>query len=154
MKQRELLKALKLMKLLTSGILAFTLVLFVAIGIYVYDPSLSFLEYENQDKEIGSLSDDDLIENGIHIKTGLRAGEGLMLVVKNCTSCHSSKLITQNRASKEGWQSMIQWMQKTQNLWDLGENEERIVTYLATYYAPEEKGRRQNISNIEWYELE
>ena len=76
MKQRELLKALKLMKLLTSGILAFTLVLFVAIGIYVYDPSLSFLEYENQDKEIGSLSDDDLIENGIHIKTGLKAGEG------------------------------------------------------------------------------
>ena len=45
-------------------------------------------------------------------------------------------------------------MQETQNLWDLGKNEDIIVKYLATYYAPEKKGRRQNLTNIEWYVLE
>jgi len=49
---------------------------------------------------------------------------------------------------------MIRWMQQTQNLWDLGEDEEAIVTYLATYYAPEQKGRREVLTNIEWYNLE
>ena len=45
-------------------------------------------------------------------------------------------------------------MQETQNLWDLGANEEAIVNYLATFYASTEKGRRQNLANIEWYNLE
>ena len=44
-------------------------------------------------------------------------------------------------------------MQETQNLWDLGSGEEIIVNYLATHYAPTEKGRRQNLADIEWYEL-
>ncbi len=49
---------------------------------------------------------------------------------------------------------MIRWMQQTQNLWDLGENEELILDYLSTYYPPEEKGRRENLKDIEWYEME
>lgn len=83
----------------------------------------------------------------------LAEGEGLELVKTHCTSCHSAKLIVQNRATREGWLNMIRWMQQTQNLWDLGENEEMILNYLTTHYAPEEKGRRENLKDIEWYEL-
>jgi hypothetical protein len=47
-------------------------------------------------------------------------------------------------------------MQRTQGLWDLGDDESIVLDYLATHYAPEERGRRANleISAIEWYELE
>ncbi|MBC2838114.1 cytochrome C [Robiginitalea sp. SC105] len=94
------------------------------------------------------------ISGGIHVQTGFRAGEGLPVVISNCTPCHSAELVTQNRMTREGWESTIRWMQETQNLWELGDNEAVILDYLATYYAPEEKGRRQNLENIEWYELE
>lgn len=99
--------------------------------------------------------DPDRIEHGIHKGTGLVAAPGWELVRGNCTGCHSAKLITQNRASREGWQSMIRWMQETQGLWDLGENEASILEYLATNYAPKEEGRRAklDVENIEWYVL-
>jgi hypothetical protein len=96
----------------------------------------------------------DQIEDGIHLRTGFRDGEGLMAVVTNCTPCHSARLVTQNRMTREGWEQTIRWMQKTQNLWDLGANEAIILDYLAAHYAPEKKGRRQNLENIEWYELD
>lgn len=86
--------------------------------------------------------------------TGLIADEGYRLVIANCTPCHSSKLITQNRATREGWENMIRWMQRKQNLWDLGEAEDEILDYLATNYAPDKKGRRENLKNIDWYKLE
>lgn len=98
--------------------------------------------------------DEDLIENGIHVRTGFVEGEGLMTVINNCTNCHSAKLVTQNRMSKERWVATIKWMQETQNLWDLGGNEEIIVSYLAKHYAPNKKGRREGLTNIEWYALE
>jgi len=75
-------------------------------------------------------------------------------VVNNCTSCHSSKLIIQNRMNTESWNATIKWMQETQNLWPLGKNQEVIVNYLVTNYPPKAKGRRENLSNIDWYELE
>lgn len=86
--------------------------------------------------------------------TGLIVDSALPLVVGNCTGCHSAKLITQSRATREGWKSIIVWMQETQKLWDLGENEEAILDYLATHYAPEQVGRRKNLENIQWYDLE
>ena len=98
--------------------------------------------------------DEDLIENGIHVRTGFVEDEGLMTVINNCTNCHSAKLVTQNRMSKERWIATIKWMQETQNLWDLGGNEEIIVNYLAKHYAPTKKGRREGLTNIEWYDLE
>lgn len=96
------------------------------------------------------------IENGIHVPTGLIYAEGFDLVRSTCTGCHSAQLITQNRATRTGWQSMIRWMQKTQGLWELGDNEGPILDYLATHYAPEEVGRRANldVEAIEWYVLE
>ena len=51
---------------------------------------------------------------------------------------------------------MIDWMQATQGLWELGDNEPIILDYLATHYAPEEVGRRANldVEEIGWYILE
>ncbi len=51
---------------------------------------------------------------------------------------------------------MIRWMQATQGLHDLGENEDAIVKYLAAHYAPQEVGRRAalDMEAIEWYLLE
>ena len=127
---------------------------------YMIDPSLSAFRSSDEEyvavEKIEEISEDDYdkIENGIHVRTGFVEGEGLMLVVNNCTNCHSAKLVTQNRMSKESWLTTIRWMQETQNLWDLGKNEEPIINYLATYYSPTKKGRRQNLANIKWYELE
>lgn len=98
-------------------------------------------------------TDYDRIENGIHLRTGLIAGEGLTETVQNCTSCHSAKLVIQNRMNKEGWITTIRWMQETQNLWDLGKNEKIIVDYLVKNYPSKKKGRREGLTNIDWYEL-
>jgi hypothetical protein len=97
---------------------------------------------------------DDLIENGVHVATGLIVDDGFQQVKASCLACHSSKLITQNRADRDGWKKMIRWMQEYQNLWDLGPNEDVILDYLAKHYAPEDKGRRANLTNVEWYVLE
>ncbi len=85
--------------------------------------------------------------------TGLVVDENFALVRAQCTACHSAKLITQNRATREGWQHMIRWMQAEQGLWDLGEQEPAILDYLSRYYAPQKQGRRAPLTNVEWYEL-
>lgn len=109
---------------------------------------------EKQEMPTGlPLSLDEEIREGIHVATGFRVGEGLELVIGNCTNCHSAKLVTQNRFTKEGWTNVIRWMQETQGLWDLGANEEVIVAYLSTHYAPEARGRRKSLE-VEWYDLE
>ena len=97
---------------------------------------------------------DTLVVKGIHVPTGLIADEGYLLVRNNCGSCHSLDLVKNKRASREGWLATIRWMQQTQGLWDLGENEKPILDYLAKNYAPEDTGRRRHLSGIEWYILE
>ena len=119
---------------------------------FIVDPTLG--SFAAEDYVATTEADDDRIENGVHVGTGFIEGEGLTEVINNCTNCHSAKLVTQNRMSRERWEATIRWMQETENLWDLGNNEDIIVNYLATHYAPTKKGRRQNLSNIEWYELE
>ena len=114
-----------------------------------FDPPV-YVDQKNR----GTLDEDwDRVENGIHIRTGLVYAKGFAVVNGTCTACHSAKLITQNRASRQGWQEMIMWMQETQGLWDLGGSEKEILDYLSTYYAPEQKGRRAKLENVEWYEL-
>ena len=97
---------------------------------------------------------DHTIKDGIDVASGFVAEGDYMLVKTNCTACHSSKLVLQNRATREGWEEMIIWMQETQKLWDLGENQDKILDYLATYYAPEKEGRRRNLVVEEWYMIE
>lgn len=122
---------------------------------YMYNPEA--FQFNQSDTVVSTPIeelDPDRIENGIHVRTGLIEAEGLMTVVNNCTNCHSAKLVTQNRMSADQWNTAIKWMQDTQNLWDLGKNQEIIVDYLVTNYPPRSKGRRLALTNIEWYELE
>ena len=50
------------------------------------------------------------VVDGIHIASGMVYDENFDVVKATCTSCHSSKLIIQNRATREGWKDMIVWM--------------------------------------------
>lgn len=95
------------------------------------------------------------ISHGIDTTTGLIVGAGFELVRTHCTGCHSAKLVTQNRLSRDGWVSAIRWMQQTQGLWDLGPQENKILDYLHTHYGPVPGGRRQNLDleNIVWYRI-
>ncbi len=141
-------------------VVVFTMVgLITVVGIYmITDPTLSAFKKVETDLEYTIVQkedeDEDKIENGIHVRTGLIDAEGLMTVVNNCTTCHSSKLVTQNRMDKERWIATIRWMQETQNLWNLGDNEEIIVNYLVKNYPSYKKGRREILTNIEWYDLQ
>lgn len=126
-------------------------------GLVYYANNPTAFNFNSENKTVSAVPlevDEDLIVDGIHIRTGLVDDQGLMVVVNNCTNCHSAKLVTQNRMNAERWNSTIKWMQETQNLWDLGKNQEIIVNYLVKNYPPKAKGRRMALSGIEWYELE
>lgn len=144
-------------KLYRLLMLFFVLFVMVSGGLmyYIYNPDM--LDFNSNEDTIAVAPvevDEDLIENGIHVRTGLIEADGLMTVVNNCTNCHSAKLVTQNRMTAERWDATIKWMQETQNLWDLGGNQEIIVNYLVTNYPPIAKGRRMILTDINWYELE
>ncbi len=140
-------------------VVSFAMVLLIGVlgVIYMMDPSVFSSKKDTPNSEVVDVNPDDdwdKIENGIHLRTGFKDGEGLMTVVNNCTNCHSAQLVIQNRMNEERWIETIRWMQKTQNLWDLGDNEKVIVNYLVTNYPPKSKGRREALTNIEWYPLE
>lgn len=122
--------------------------------IYVYRDEITETGTPHSVKEGTSAMDPDRVENGIHIRTGLIAAEGLTEVVNNCTTCHSAQLVIQNRMSKERWEATIRWMQETQNLWELGKNQDIIIDYLVKNYPPQKKGRREALTQVEWYKLE
>ena len=87
-------------------------------------------------------------------ETGLALDKQLLLVKGQCTACHSSKLILQSHFSRDKWIERIRWMQRTQKLWDLGESEPAILTYLTTYYGPLNTpfdGRRLPLATQRWY---
>lgn len=142
---------------LMAGLFGLFIVAAIGILLLVSNPDWTRKKATDIEPEyvaIAEPDDFDKIENGIHVRTGLKEADGLMAVVNNCTNCHSAKLVTQNRMNEERWIATIRWMQETQNLWDLGNNEEIIVDYLVTNYPPQKKGRREVLSNIQWYDLE
>jgi len=136
--------------------LLFSLFIIAGSVLFYYMVNPNFLTFTDDTENYIAVEeiDEDLIENGVHVRTGFVDAEGLMTVINNCTNCHSSKLVTQNRMSKERWNATIKWMQETQGLWELGGNQEIIVNYLVTNYPVVDKGRRENLTNIEWYDLE
>jgi hypothetical protein len=77
--------------------------------------------------------------------TGFVIGEHYEIVRAHCTACHSAKLVTQNRMSRENWLATIRWMQKSQGLWPLGIQESKILDYLENNYSPIEVSRRASI---------
>lgn len=68
-------------------------------------------------------------------KSGLIKGHGWKVVRVICSTCHSTKLVIQNRGNRETWLERIRWMQKTQGLWKLGKLEPVILDYLAEFYG-------------------
>lgn len=134
------------------GILVLAGIFLYFLSLYSSSPDPHTTEDSVPEKMV-KVGDSEEIEGGMHVATGLIADEGLNAVIAHCTGCHSSKLIIQNRATREGWVRLIRWMQDTQNLWDLGDSEEEIVNYLVKNYAPQGQGRRAPLTDIDWYEL-
>ncbi len=86
------------------------------------------------------------VEAEIDPLTGFKMSGDWELVRGNCTSCHSAKLITQQRGTSQQWLTMIRWMQKKQNLWQFDpDTESRIIAYLSANYPPEAGRRRAAI---------
>lgn len=88
---------------------------------------------------------------GVFLVTSVRAdvlvdAPGVEQVERHCTSCHSALLVVQNHANREGWERLIRWMQSSQGLWPLGEDEEPILNYLAEHYGPLDDRRRPALS--------
>ncbi|MFS4468411.1 monoheme cytochrome C [Maribacter sp. 2210JD10-5] len=137
-----------------KGFLWIVLLCAVVIVLFKIFPNKSEYVDVPQSKDGEGFSDPNHVENGVHVRTGLVDGDGLQETVNNCTNCHSAKLIIQNRMTAEQWHATIRWMQEKQGLWDLGENEDIIVNYLTKYYPLAKKGRRQVLTNIDWYKLE
>jgi hypothetical protein len=82
-------------------------------------------------------------EPGVDPVTGFKMTGDWELVRANCTACHSSKLITQQRGTAQQWLTMIRWMQQKQNLWQFDPvTEEKIINYLAENYPPSDAQRR------------
>lgn len=154
-------------KLLISLIFFLVALVIVALGYLLLEDQIH--EYLNRKsytaEELNSIAfqatkydeveDFNKVVNGIHVRTGLHADPNIQTVIGTCTSCHSAKLITQNRATRDGWEEMIRWMQETQGLPELGKAEPVVLDYLAKYYAPENIGRRKNIDmeSVKWYVL-
>ena len=63
---------------------------------------------------------------------GLPAGDGVDLVLENCTACHSTEIIQENHMSREAWDKTITWMQQKQGLKELDKKNRKIIlNYLA-----------------------
>ncbi|MFK7906963.1 MAG: hypothetical protein AB8B69_17650 [Chitinophagales bacterium] len=129
----------------------------IACSLLVISAVASFYFFGTSDTSLVVIEQEEnleKIENGVHLRTGFIEAPGMQETIANCTSCHSAQLVIQNRMNAESWKATIDWMQETQNLWDLGKQEEIILNYLAKHYAPENTGRRKLLTDIEWYELE
>jgi hypothetical protein len=153
-------EARQLFKGLTAAVIGLSVVFLILLGSVVFIALYDGSSQATEEAAIGDSSTDGTqmasaeLVDGKDAVTELVIGEGFEIVRANCTGCHSSDIILQNRFTREGWKAKIIWMQETQGLWDLGENEPLILDYLAKHYAPEApKGRRIPLKDIEWYEL-
>ncbi len=106
------------------------------------------------DKPVTNLLRPVSIKDSLDQKTGLIVAPGFAVVSTTCIRCHSPKLITEKRATREGWLATIRWMQQTQGLWDLGPQEPIVLDYLAKNYAPKNEGRRPLLKTTAWYKLD
>ena len=77
--------------------------------------------------------------------SGFVVAENYEIVRAHCTACHSAKLVTQNRMTRDNWLETIRWMQKSQGLWPLGVQEPKILDYLESHYSPIAISRRPPI---------
>ena len=102
-------------KVLRNVVILLTLVLVITL----VGPNNLKLSFDSSEKNAAEYTaeqahQENEIVNGVHTPTGLIANEGYEIVAAQCGACHSLKLVTQNKANREGWVSIIQWMQETQ----------------------------------------
>lgn len=147
MREEDFFKGFRLLYKAVVGIFVL-LILVMGLGWVAYE-NPDFFKPSVPEPAVALITDPVIVAEGDFIED-----EHKLLVVANCTGCHSGKLVTQNRATREGWTNMIRWMQRTQNLKDLGPDEQKILDYLTKNYAPAEQGRRANLEVEEWYELD
>ncbi len=128
---------------------------FIILVLYFFNIPIPLLFYKNVSDQPIIQSEIEEVVDGIHTATGLKYDANFALIQKHCLSCHSSAIILQNKGDKDRWKNTIEWMQKKQNLWDLGKDEPGILEYLSTHYNTEYTGRRPGIdfSSIEWYDI-
>ncbi len=88
--------------------------------------TFSFCTLAEETQDAGGLTDPD---------SGLIMNRGWELVKAHCGGCHSTSLVTQNHMTRSNWVYTIHWMQEKQGLWDLGDAEEIIVSYLEENYG-------------------
>jgi len=133
-----------------------TLILFLGLGIV-----LSSFRRESGISEVAKISRLQPFVTSISSdttkkdpETGLIVDENLYMVKAQCTGCHSTKLISANHFTRDGWKQKIRWMQANHNLWDLGETEKQVLDYLEKNYAPVQMvSRRAPLKDIKWYDL-
>lgn len=81
--------------------------------------------------------------------SGFIIDDGWKLTNAHCASCHSARLVTQNRMDRDGWQEIIRLMQAEHGLWDLGAAELEIVNYLVLHYGPSRNETRLRKGRLE-----
>ena len=82
-------------------------------------------------------------------RTGLVVAPGWQLVMAHCGACHSYQLVTAQRGDEQFWRQTIEWMQRTQNLWQIPDDQRAdIVEYLASNYNESDWGRRPPLSPL------
>lgn len=157
--ERVVERIMRTVRQLTWFVVLFVTVIIIQIA---WPPflTLSWVDFGGEEEQLAqteapaSAEEITLPLGSIDPESGLLVDEHYQLVANTCGGCHSTKLVTQNRATREGWKELIVWMQETQKLWDLGNNEPLILDYLEKNYGPTKKGRRAMLTDIEWYALE
>ena len=67
---------------------------------------------------------------------GLPAAPGQEEVFYLCDACHSIRLVTQQRLSRQRWDQLLDWMVEEQGMAELHpEDRGLILDYLTTYYG-------------------
>ncbi|MCF2444279.1 hypothetical protein L0657_09955 [Dyadobacter sp. CY345] len=134
-----------------------TLIVFLGLGIL-------FSSFRQETKTQNGISSDELPSisttrflsdtTKLDKETGLVVDENLYMVKAQCTGCHSTKLISANHFTRDGWKQKIRWMQANHNLWDLGETEKQVLDYLEKNYPPKQMvSRRAPLKDFKWYDL-
>ena len=100
------------------------------------------------------MSQSILAEQNIDPESGLIIDSGVKVVKKQCSVCHSTQLIIQNKANYQGWLATLRWMQEKQGMQSLSQQTEALIlNYLAKNYAPELAGRRKPLVIEKWKKL-
>jgi hypothetical protein len=136
------------------------IILFILVAIWLIAGGPDFIIRQDKnpnstsEKEITTASNPHIDSKIIDEETGLIMDANLEVVVVNCIACHSAHLITYTSADSSQWHDMIKWMQQTQGLWDLGNDEKSIIEYLSQHYGPSNRQNQSEEITTTWHEID